>query len=136
MSAASAASLTPALLVSKANAHSARGSGQSIPEHISISPGDNVLRQRGAARTGRDTFAPQIEPIEAHGKRISVGLDERQRLRMRLTSARLGKSQQAILREALEHYLKEVAPGLLGNPCPCLTKGLASDSDCERAAKC
>jgi hypothetical protein len=135
MSAASAASLTAAMLVSKGNAHPTRGPAQSIPERINISPGDDALLQHGTAHPLRNIFAPQIEPIEAPCIRISLGLGERQRLRLRLSSARLGKSQQAILREALEHYLTEVVPGLLSNPCPCLTKGLMSCSDCERAAR-
>jgi hypothetical protein len=53
-------------------------------------------------------------------RRIAVLLDERQLLRLRLASAHLGKSRQAIIIDALEHYLTDVVPTFLHGPCSCI----------------
>jgi hypothetical protein len=70
------------------------------------------LRSLGAAKIARmNPTAP---------RRITVILDERQRLRLRLASAHLGKSRQEIIIEAVEHYLTEVVPTFLDGPCSCI----------------
>lgn len=136
MSASAAASLTAALLVSSGNAHPSRGLAQPIRERISVAVGGDGRLRSDEARLRQPRVAPQTAPGSAEHKRISLRLDERQRLRLRLASAHLSKNRQAILLEALDHYFKQVVPKLLNNPCPCLANGVANGSNCcERAAE-
>jgi hypothetical protein len=135
MSTVPAAALTAALLVSKGSAHPSRGLARPIRERISFATHDDALPPPGGAQSLRAIYVPQMKAAGPGSKRISVRLDAQQRLRLRLASAHLGKSRQVILLEAIDHYFKHVVPGLLRNPCPCLTQGITSGRDCcERAA--
>ena len=132
MSAAPAASLTAALLVSKGNAHLSRGLAQPIRERVSVSARDAGLLQPETEHISRHTFTPQTVPIRARPAPVSLSLriDQKQSLRLRLASAHLGKSRQVILLEALDHYFKKILPDVLSHPCPCIENGIASGDDC------
>lgn len=110
MSPAPAASLHIGLLAAKGTARPSRGVAQPL-----VDGGANqtlhfreLVTERAA---GMNSAAP---------RRIAVSLDDRQRLRLRLASAHLGKSRQAIIMDALEHYLTEVVPNFLHGPCSCI----------------
>jgi hypothetical protein len=132
MSASPAASLTA---VSKGNAHPSRGLAQPIRERIGIGAWEAGLLQAGVVQVPPRTIVPRTAPASADHKRISLRIDQQQSLQLRLASTHLGKSRQAILFEALDYYIKQVVPGLLSNPCPCIENGAARGGDCcERAA--
>jgi hypothetical protein len=130
MTTSPAASLTAALLAPKGDAHPSRGLARPIRERISIAASDDDPLRSGRTRAHRDIFGPPMTPPSADRKRISLRLDERQRLRLRLASAHLSKSRQVILLEALDYYIGNVVPGLLGHTCPCLTRGITTGNDC------
>jgi hypothetical protein len=67
--------------------------------------------------------------------RITVRVDERQCLRLRLASAHLGKSRQVILLNALEHYLTQVVPTFLHEPCSCIGDGNVENNRCLQVKK-
>jgi hypothetical protein len=136
MNASAAASLTAALLVPKGNAHPNRGIAQPIRERVGIAVRDGNLFRSEAARLPQPPFVPQKALASGDYKRISLRLTEQQRQRLRLASAHLSKSAQAILFDALDHYLKHVVPELLSNPCPCLAKrGGNGRHYCERTGE-
>ena len=145
MSTAPAASLSAALLVAKGNAQPSRGLAQPIIERIGFAA------RATDPRDLRDH--PPVEPVApvtwpvppafaalpasagAASNRITLRIDDAQRLRLRLASAHLGKTRQVILIEALEHYFKRVLPAFLHDPCPCIQSGgiqggSAIGSDC------
>ena len=113
MSPAPAASLHRGLLASKGGAQPSRGIAEPASERIARGmDGGTILRALAATKPPRSTAA-------ASG-RVIVRLEERQRLRLRLASAHLGKSRQEILLDAFEHYLSEVVPKFLDAPCSCI----------------
>jgi len=59
--------------------------------------------------------------------RVSMRIDETQHRRLRLAAAHLRKSVHAVLLDALDHYLDQVAPGSAGQSCACLG-GRAADT--------
>jgi hypothetical protein len=79
---------------------------------------------------GPPTFVPPPPPPDTAFTRLTLRVDETQRLRLRLASAHLGKSRQVILIEALDHYFKRVLPAFFHDPCPCIQGGSAIGSDC------
>ena len=127
MSAAPAASLSAALLVTRGNAQVSRG----LAQPTSLRPG---LAMHGVdARDTRDhppSFVPPPPPPDTAFTRLTLRVDETQLLRLRLAAAHLGKTRQVILIEALEHYFKRVLPAYLHDPCPCIEGGSAIGSDC------
>jgi hypothetical protein len=141
VSAAPAASLSAALLVTKGNAQPSRGLAQPMTERIGFGMRDAETRDAGIREIGPIDPAPVIWPVPpafvpppppastALG-RITLRIDDAQRLRLRLASAHLGKSRQVILLEALDHYFKRVLPAFLRDPCPCIQGGSAIGSDC------
>lgn len=146
MSSAPAASLSAALLVTKGNAQPSRGLAQPMTERIGFGLRETDRRDADTHHTGlRSTGAPEPAPVmrsvppafvspptpmSAAPGRITLRIDEMQRLRLRLASAHLGKTRQVILIEALEHYFKRVLPAFLHDPCPCIQGGSAIGSDC------
>ncbi len=66
---------------------------------------------RSRPASGRDASAPA---------RLTLRLDERRHLRLKLTAAHLQQSLQAVLSEALDRYLDQVSPEMLSNNCVCL----------------
>lgn len=139
MSAGPAASLSAALLVTKGNAQPSRGLAQPMTERLgfamrSINTADTRDSQPIEAVApvtwpGPPTFVPP-PPADPAFARLTLRVDETQRLRLRLASAHLGKSRQVILIEALDHYFKRVLPAFLHDPCPCIQGGSAIGSDC------
>jgi hypothetical protein len=75
-------------------------------------------------------FVPPLQPPSAAFSRITLRVDAKQRLRLRLASAHLGKSRQVILLDALDHYLTRVMPSFLNEPCPCIQGESATGSEC------
>jgi hypothetical protein len=92
MSLVDAASLSDGLLVIKGDA----------------SPGGTQPRRTRRIRS------PDDRP------RVALRLDESRRLRLKLASAHLRKSTQAMLLAALDHYFERVVPTLVGEGCACL----------------
>jgi hypothetical protein len=145
VSAAPTASLSAALLVTKGNAQPSRGLAQPMSERLGFA------MRTIAAHDTRDSqpiepvapvtwpgptfepgpaFAPELLPVGTAPSRITLRVDDKERLRLRLASAHLGKSRQVILTEALDHYFKRVLPAYLHDPCPCIQGGSAISSDC------
>jgi hypothetical protein len=134
------ASLSAALLVTKGNAQPSRGLAQPMTERIGFGTRDSDMPDVGLRNMGSLDTAPVMrplapafvppQPIYTGPGRITLRVDETQRLRLRLASAHLGKSRQVILIEALEHYFKRVLPAFLHGPCPCIQGGSAIGSDC------
>lgn len=110
MSPTPAASLHTGLLAAKGTAQPSRGLTQPVVGGAASEGAP--LRSLGTGRVAR------MNP--AAPRRIAVILDERQRLRLRLASAHLGKSRQEIVIDAVEHYLTEVVPTFLHGPCSCI----------------
>jgi len=133
VSAVPVASLSAALLVTKGNAQPSRGLAQPMTERAVFSARDtSLLGAAPIARTLPPAFAPSAPATANALGRITLRVDEKQRLRLRLASAHLGKSRQTILLDALDHYLKRVLPGFLHDPCPCIQGESATGSDCCR----
>ena len=140
MSSRPTASLSAALLVTKGNAQPSRGLAQPMTERLgfamrSISTIDTRDSQPmepvvPVTWPGPPTFVPPPPPPDTAFTRLTLRVDETQRLRLRLASAHLGKSRQMILIEALDHYFKRVLPAFLHDPCPCIQGGSAIGSDC------
>jgi len=140
VSTAPAASLSAALLVTKGNAQPSRGLAQPMTERLgfamrSINTHDTRDTQpmepvAPVTWPGPPTFVPPPPPPSTEFTRLTLRVDEMQRLRLRLASAHLGKSRQVILIEALDHYFKRVLPAFLHDPCPCIQGGSAIGSDC------
>ena len=140
MSASPAASLSAALLVAKGNAQPSRGLAQPMTERLGFAmrsinttdTHDSQPEEPVAPVTwpGLPTFVPPPPPPDTAFTRLTLRVDETQRLRLRLASAHLGKSRQVILIEALDHYFKRVLPAFLHDPCPCIQGGSGIGSDC------
>jgi hypothetical protein len=142
VSSAPVASLSAALLVTKGNAQPSRGLAQPMTERMGFGPLDTGTRDAGTPAPVKWPAPPAVvvpppisPPTGAAPGRITLRIDETQRLRLRLASAHLGKSRQVILIEALDHYFKRVLPAFLHDPCPCIQGGViqggsAIGSDC------
>ena len=83
---------------------------------------DGLLVIKGAAspdgsesRRSRRIRSPDDRP------RVALRLDEDRRRRLKLASAHLRKSTQAMLLAALDHYFERVVPSLVGEGCTCLS---------------
>lgn len=146
---APAASLSAALLVTKGNAQPSRGLAQPMTERLGFAmraidtretrdtkPVETVAPVAPVTWPG-PTFGPAPEfaspppaPVSTETTRVTLRVDDKQRLRLRLASAHLGKTRQVILTEALDHYFKRVLPAYLDDPCPCIQGGSAIGSDC------
>jgi hypothetical protein len=92
------ASLTEALIVAK---------GAAAPSHFTT------------ARREPDPIRHRPRPAEGRA-RLPLRLDEERHRRLRLATAHLRKSGQALLLAALDHYLDHVVPALIPGRCPCL----------------
>jgi hypothetical protein len=137
VSAAPAASLSAALLVTKGNAQLKSGLAQPMAERLGF-----AMRSIDARDAPDDpstkpvtwpelpSFVPPPPPPATAFASLTLRVDETQRLRLRLASAHLGKNRQEILIEAIEHYFKHVLPAFLHDPCPCIQGGSAIGGDC------
>jgi len=141
VSAGPAASLSAALLVTKGNAQPSRGLAQPMTDRrgfamrsiapLNIGDGQPAEPVTPVTWPGPPTFVPPPPPSSVAVSRLTLRVDEMQRLRLRLACAHLGKNRQEVLMEALEHYFKHVLPGFLHDPCPCIQQGgSAIGSDC------
>ena len=97
------ASLTEALLVAK---------GAAEPSRFTRARGGGI----GVARRTRPTDGRA---------RLALRLDDARHRRLRLATAHLRQSGQALLLAALDHYLDHVVPTLIDGRCHCLACGEA-----------
>ncbi|HTI86664.1 MAG TPA: hypothetical protein VL966_08670 [Alphaproteobacteria bacterium] len=117
-----AASLHTGLLASKGSAQPSRGVAHPLIERLA-----NIVAPAKPAPA--PASAPQIvnaRPVASSatpGGRLSVRVDEKLQLRLRLASAHLGKNRQTLLLEAIDHYLDKVLPTYLHDRCPCIEAG-------------
>jgi hypothetical protein len=74
-------------------------------------------------------IVPRLPAMKA-SSRITLRVDDKQRLQLRLASAHLGKTRQIILIDALDHYLRRVVPSFLHDPCPCIQGESATGGEC------
>jgi hypothetical protein len=140
VSGAPVASLSATLLVTKGNAQPSRGLAQPMTERLGFTMREAAARDTRDVRPAEaaapvtwpapQTFAPPPPPPSTAASRITLRVDDKQRLRLRLASAHLGKSRQVILIDALDHYLKRVMPSFLHDPCPCIQGESATGGDC------
>lgn len=140
------ASLSSSLLVRKGAARpsplqpDAAGAAQRGAE--SPAAGRFTFSGRGGERAerfppGETARAPRVgQWRNARGSddrvRVTLRVSRQRHLQLRLAAAHLDKSQQQILSEALDRYLADMAPSLVGHECPCLQRALAGS---EGAAK-
>jgi hypothetical protein len=131
MSAAHAASLTAALLVTKGNAQPSRGLAQPMSARVDLGARNAGMFEPGPViRHAPPILVPPPPDPNAAQSRITLRVDAPQRLRLRLACAHLGKSRQTILLDALDHYLQRVLPAFLHDACPCIQGGAATGNDC------
>jgi hypothetical protein len=127
MSRSDSAALTADLLVTK---------GHAGPSHLAPRLGDRIaLGSLYGGAPSRPARPFHTVPLKAdQAGRILFRLDEARRHRLRLAAAHLGKSSQAILLAALDHYLTRVMPTLLTERCPCIegAEQAGSDACCGR----
>jgi predicted DNA-binding protein len=110
-----AASLSAALLVAKGEASPSRAGG------------------RGAARGATLEFLPKPArkpPGEDGVTRVSLRMPGARHLRLRLAAAHLGRSNQALMLTAIDHYIDHVLPLLIAGRCACLEQGRAVEGGC------
>jgi predicted DNA-binding protein len=125
VSQAPAASLHTGLLAAKGSAQPSRGVNHPLIERLATAsaaptaPGPTMLN------------APRA-PTSAAPHRLSVRVDDRMQLRLRLASAHLGRNRQIILLEALDHYLNQVMPTYLHERCPCIEGGDGESGRCHQ----
>ena len=117
MSARPTASLSAALLVTRGNAQLSGGLAQPMTSRHGLALHSIDTRD---TRDHAPRFVPPPPPPDMAFTRLTVRVDDTQRLRLRLAAAHLGKSRQVILIEALEHYFRRVLPAFLHDPCPCI----------------
>ena len=123
-----AASLHTGLLASKGNAQPSRGLALPVSERIAAGGLDAgpLIRSLAAKPPRTKTATPG---------RLTIRVDERQRLRLRLASAHLGRSRQDIVLDAIEHYLTQVVPTFLHDPCSCIGGGNVENDRCLQVRK-
>ncbi|HUZ71672.1 MAG TPA: hypothetical protein VMU87_01695 [Stellaceae bacterium] len=91
-----------------------------------------LLVAKGAAAPSRFTTTRSSAGAGAGGRarqpdgraRLPLRLDEKRHRRLRLATAHLRKSGQALLLAALDHYLDHVVPTLIEGRCHCLACGM------------
>lgn len=143
MRGAPVASLNATLLVTKGNAQPSRGLAQPMTERLGfamraaathdtrdIRPAEPAALVAPVTWPTPQAFVPPSPPPSTASSRITLRVDDKQRLQLRLASAHLGKSRQVILIDALDHYLKRVMPALLHDPCPCIQGESATGGEC------
>ena len=85
-------------------------------------PTDIVNGYAGRAIASTIELAPkpqrQLDPNAA--VRVSVQLDRARRQHLQLAAAKLGVSNQKLLLDALDHYLRSEVPVRVGERCACL----------------
>jgi predicted DNA-binding protein len=97
--------------------------------------GDAAPTPRSAAsRGGSVEFLPRRArteaPAGAETARVTLRLPMARRLRLRLAAAHLGRSNQALMLAAIDHYIDNVLPLLMAGRCACLEQGRAVDGGC------
>ena len=110
-----AASLTASLLVSKGTA---TPSAQRAP----LDMGSNVqLLPKGEARP---------LPREDGRVRVTLRMNAARHLRLRLAAAHLGRSNQALMLAAVDHYIDNILPPLMAGHCVCVDEGRMPAGSC------
>jgi hypothetical protein len=72
--------------------------------------------------------APAVEALPADGKlaKVSLRLDPKRHLKLRLAAAHQRRSGQQILLAALDAYVDGIAAGVAGGDCVCLKRNAAT----------
>ena len=113
------ASLTARLLVSKGSAKPAGFSAARDYSRLSlVGPTPAANRPNATVQT---RTAPTKAPGVAKPARVkmSLRLDPGRHLRLKLTAAHMRVSVQELLTNALDQYLNQVGPQVLGGDCRC-----------------
>ncbi len=110
------ASLTSALLAGK-GAAGPGGKETPQPEHDNVEPFAAKMRLRPSSRADV-------------ASRVSLRINTPRRLRLKLAAAHLGRSSQALMLSAIDHYLDDVLPLLLAGRCACLEQGRVPARSC------
>ena len=105
--------------MTKGNAQPIRGLAEPMAEDVPPIGLDSLLPVHSVMPPG--SAIPHASVAGHH--RISVRVDQRHHLRLRLASAHVGRSRQDILLDALEHYLRVILPAYLHDSCPCIDGG-------------
>jgi hypothetical protein len=108
-----AASLTASLLVAK---------GGAAPSTARPAPGSNV------------EILPQPEhergDLADGSVRVTLRMSLARHLRLRLAAAHLGRSNQALMLAAIDHYIDNLLPLLMAGHCACLEQGRMPAGGC------
>ncbi|MGO8916925.1 MAG: hypothetical protein ACLQJR_13555 [Stellaceae bacterium] len=62
--------------------------------------------------------------------RVSLRMRAERHLRLRLAAAHLGRSNQALMLAAIDHYIDNVLPLLMAGHCACLEQGRMPAGSC------
>jgi hypothetical protein len=104
------------------NAHAAALTGTLLFRKGNASPADFLVGRSDASLMSAVPLAPRRprEPDPNAPVRVSVKLDRARRQHLQLAAAKLGISNQELLLNALDHYLRREIPAQIAEPCPCL----------------
>ena len=110
----------------------------SLTASLLVPKGDAAPCDKPAAREGGGTveFLPKPRRERSGGggedatTRVSLRLSAARHLRLRLAGAHLGRSSQALIRAAIDHYIDTVLPPLLAGRCACLELGRLPEGSC------
>ena len=104
------------------NGHAATLSSALLFRKGSATPADfvNGHSGRSIASTIDLVPKPRRQPDPNAPVRVSVQLDRARRQHLQLAAAKLGVSNQQLLLEALDHYLRSEVPARVAEPCACL----------------
>jgi predicted DNA-binding protein len=74
---------------------------------------------------------PEREPRGTDGTvRVSLRMSLVRHLRLRLAAAHLGRSNQALMLAAIDHYIDNILPLVMAGHCACLEQGRMPAGTC------
>ena len=77
---------------------------------------------------------PQPEPGRVVGDegtlRVTLRMSAVRHLRLRLAAAHLGRSNQALMLAAIDHYIDHILPTLMAGHCACIEQGRMPAGSC------
>ncbi len=83
---------------------------------------------------GTVQFLPRQEREHAEAGdgtlRVTLRMSLARHLRLRLAAAHLGRSNQALMLAAIDHYIDNLLPLLMAGRCACLEQGRVPAGDC------
>lgn len=115
-----AAALTAGLLARKGTATPATLAPR-LPDFLTRPSATAVPFAKTAPVPVRDAAAAaQGRPSHPHPHRVTLRLDERRHLHLRLMAAHFALSRQELILRALDEFLERHAPGTSAEHCQCL----------------